>query len=140
MLGRWARAWSGSRWYAVAERIAVVGSRRFRHLPAVAAFVRRLPPGSTVVSGGAPGVDATAEKTARAAGLVVVSIPAQWALYGRAAGFLRNPLIVDGCDRLVAFWDQESRGTKHTIDLARKAGKPVEIVIWVPEVGIVVGN
>jgi hypothetical protein len=32
----------------------------------------------------------------------------------------RNHHIVDAADQLIAFWDEKSKGTKYTIDLARK--------------------
>jgi hypothetical protein len=31
-------------------------------------------------------------------------------------------------DLVIAFWDGESRGTRHTIDEAKRRGIPVEIV------------
>jgi uncharacterized phage-like protein YoqJ len=40
----------------------------------------------------------------------------------------RNQALVNKADRLVAFWDGQSSGTGMTIDLARKAGIPVEII------------
>ena len=49
-------------------------------------------------------------------------------MYGRSAGFKRNALIVAESDEVVAFWDMKSKGTKSTIDLATKAGKPVRII------------
>jgi len=110
------------------ERVAIVGSRGYSNLEAVRAYVRSLPKDTVVVSGGAAGVDITAEITAKDCGLAVVVWPADWARYGRRAGLLRNIQVVENCDRVVAFWDGKSRGTAHSIDLARKAGKPVEVV------------
>lgn len=109
--------------------VAIVGSRDFADEQAVRAYVRALPTGTTVVSGGARGPDSWAENEARLCALGVVVFHAEWDRLGRRAGFLRNKLIVDRADRVVAFWDQRSRGTQHTIDLAREAGKPVEIVL-----------
>lgn len=40
----------------------------------------------------------------------------------------RYKQIVAECDCLLAFWDGTSRGTKYTIDLAKKISKPVKIV------------
>jgi hypothetical protein len=53
--------------------------------------------------------------------------PALWDVYGKSAGYRRNADIVKAADRIVAFWDGKSSGTKHTIKLAKQAGKPVEI-------------
>lgn len=135
-------------------KVAIVGSRRFRAMDTVRAFVRQLPPGTIVVSGageerraylpeGAYGVDETAEDEAIKCGLVVVSYPAQWkrpdGTVDRGAGFKRNGLIAAQADRVVAFWDGQSHGTKDTIKKARKLDKPVEIILWVEGIGIVVG-
>lgn len=47
--------------------------------------------------------------------------------FGFRAFYVRNKQIAYVCDRLIALWDGESRGTKMTIDLARKFGKQVDI-------------
>lgn len=104
-------------------KLAIVGSRDYPNMDHVRDFVGQLSPGTTVVSGGAQGVDSIAVFCARARELSTVVIKADWAKEGRAAGFLRNKLIVDEAQGVVAFWDGESRGTRHTIDLAKAAGK-----------------
>jgi hypothetical protein len=65
--------------------------------------------------GGASGVDEAAEEQARMLGLSPLSIRPDWNTHGRAAGILRNKTIVDQADKVVAFWDGKSRGTRHTI-------------------------
>lgn len=111
------------------RKIAVVGSRDYRRLDLVERFVRRLAPGAdyTIVSGGARGVDRKAEDTARAVGLPVLILLADWGLWGRSAGMRRNTRIVEEADEIVAFWDGESRGTEDTILKGRAAGKPVTV-------------
>ena len=108
------------------KRVAVVGSREYGDMELVRKFVRNLArtqPEAVVVSGGARGVDRTAEGEARACGLKVVSIKADWDTYGKRAGFLRNGTIVEQSDVVVAFWDGESRGTIDTATKAAGAGK-----------------
>jgi predicted Rossmann fold nucleotide-binding protein DprA/Smf involved in DNA uptake len=112
----------------MAERIAIIGSRDYPDLERVRAYVRSLPSGVIVVSGGARGVDSAAESEARRRGLEVVSIRPDYAQHGRRAPLVRNAEIVAQSDRVVAFWDEGSSGTAYTIRLARQAGKPVEIV------------
>lgn len=109
-------------------RIAIVGSRNWPRPEQVRSVINDLLPDNiTVVSGGARGVDTWAEEAARARGLKVVIYPAYWDRFGRSAGYIRNEDIVANCDEVIAFWDQHSRGTKHTIDIARRDGKPVHI-------------
>lgn len=117
----------------MSHRVAIVGSRDYPYLGLVREFVNSLPLHVEVVSGGARGVDRTAEFAARARGLSVRSIPADWNTHGRAAGFLRNTEIVAAADEVVAFWDGRSRGTFDTINKARAAGKPVRIIPATPD-------
>jgi predicted Rossmann fold nucleotide-binding protein DprA/Smf involved in DNA uptake len=81
-----------------------------------------------IVSGGAVGVDRTAEVTARKLSMQVCIHEAHWAHYGRSAGMVRNRLIVQGCDVLVAFYDGTSKGTANTIGVARSMHKPLYII------------
>jgi predicted Rossmann fold nucleotide-binding protein DprA/Smf involved in DNA uptake len=84
---------------------------------------------SGVVSGGALGVDCFAEAYARARKLPVrVFRPDFSRGYDVSQYFVRNRLIVDSCEHLIAFWDGKSQGTKYTIDYARSQGKPVSII------------
>lgn len=114
--------------HGVAQRVAVIGSREYRDLYTVGWFVRGLPAGSVVISGGARGVDRAAAEAAKQAGHALVEHLPDYGTHGKRAPLVRNALIVEDCDRLVAFWDGASTGTMHTVGLARKAGKPVEII------------
>ena len=109
-------------------RIAIVGSRDFPRLEEVRQFVYEQERTTVIISGGARGVDSIAVEEARKLHMPYEVYPADWNRYGRSAGFRRNQTIVDAADEVVAFWDGESRGTKHTIDLARAAKKPVRII------------
>lgn len=104
------------------SRLAIVGSRGYQHLQLVAAFVSGLRPSTVVVSGGARGVDRAAEQAARSLGRAVDVLPAEWQRHGRSAGYRRNEQLVASVDGLVAFWDGASRGTAHSIRLARQRG------------------
>jgi predicted Rossmann fold nucleotide-binding protein DprA/Smf involved in DNA uptake len=107
--------------------VAIVGSRDYPDLKAVVDYVDTLPEGTVVVSGHARGVDQVAEDAARKRGLHVISLPAEWEIYGKAAGYRRNEEIVYMADEVVAFYDGKSRGTAHTMRLARNAGKPLTV-------------
>ena len=85
--------------------------------------MRSLPLDTVIITGGAKGVDRAAEVEARARGMEVVIHEAEWNVYGRSAGMVRNRTVVDDCDKLAAFWDQESPGTKGVMSMASKAGK-----------------
>jgi hypothetical protein len=108
-------------------KIAIVGSRDWPNAKAVIDYVNALPSDTVIVSGGARGVDTFAEIAAKRRGLAFVCFPANWAKHGKFAGYHRNKAIVAAANKVTAFWDGCSKGTLHGIQLARKAGKPVEV-------------
>ena len=110
-------------------KIAIVGSRGFPEPERVRAYVRSLKKDDIVISGGAKGVDSWAVEEAKVQGLETQVFPADWDLFGKSAGYRRNVDIVEAADFVVAFWDGKSKGTAHTIKLAQKAGKPVEVLL-----------
>lgn len=118
--------------YGNAFVTAIVGSRNWHDRKAVFRVVDALPEQSVIISGGAPGVDtfaamATQQRIKLGADLHFDVIPALWDVYGKSAGMMRNGTIVALADRIVAFWDGQSKGTADTIAKARRAGKCVEI-------------
>lgn len=109
------------------ERVAIVGSRDYPDLEEVRDYVRGLPPGVEVVTGGARGVDAAAEDAARALGIPVRVILPDYAAHGRRAPLVRNEAIAEVGARVVAFWDGVSSGTMHAVNQFKRRGKPVEV-------------
>lgn len=74
---------------------------------------------STVVCGMARGPDLAGREWATWHGIDVVEMPAQWDRHGNAAGPLRNAEMARIADRLLAFWDGKSGGTRDMIDKMR---------------------
>jgi hypothetical protein len=84
----------------------------------------------TVIHGGARGVDSLAGEAARELGLKVEVHPADWELYGKAAGPIRNRKMLDqNPDLVLAFHNNlaESRGTKDCVKEAERRGFPVVV-------------
>lgn len=114
--------------------IAVVGSRNwpdpkfvYQRLKEAALEAQAIEEPLRIVSGGARGVDTMAANWARAASVDLVEYPADWQRYGRSAGYRRNNDIVNAADIVIAFQIGGSKGTQHSIDLARQQGKPVAV-------------
>ena len=76
--------------------------------------------GDVIISGHATGADTLGEQYAKEHGLSCELHPADWNRHGRAAGPIRNEEMAKVADRLVAFWDGKSSGTKSMISLAKK--------------------
>lgn len=83
-----------------------------------------------VVCGCARGADTLGKQFAEELGLKVLEYPADWDKYGKRAGYIRNEEMAKISNALIAFWDGESRGTKHMIDLAKEYGLPTRIIYY----------
>lgn len=81
-----------------------------------------------IVSGKARGADSLGEKYANENGLNIVEFPADWDKFGKSAGYKRNVEMAENADALIAFWDGDSRGTKHMIDIAKEKNLPTRII------------
>lgn len=125
-------------------KIAVVGSREFKDKDLIRDIMSinfNVHNNDTLISGGARGVDSISEcivdkwnkiayaysKTPKQIKKIIFK--PDWDRYGKSAGFIRNKLIIDEADMVLAFWSNQSKGTKHSIDLAIKANKPINIYI-----------
>lgn len=89
---------------------------------------------SEVICGKARGADSLGEKWAKSKGIHVEYFIPDWEGLGKRAGFLRNKDMAEyACKNegekslLVAFWDENSRGTKSMIDLATRYGMIVKV-------------
>lgn len=106
-------------------KLLIVGSRSISDID-ISEYISEK--AELIISGGASGVDTVAEEYADKNKISKLILRPQYELYRRAAPLKRNDLMVDICDNIIVFWDGKSKGTKHTIDYARKKGKPLTIV------------
>ena len=112
-------------------KLAVVGSRDFSNYQLMEQVLSQWTDGGhieEIISGGASGADSLARDYAKEHNIPLIEFLPNWKLYGKSAGPLRNKDIVDRADEVVAFWNGVSAGTKSTIDLAKKSGKPCKII------------
>jgi hypothetical protein len=83
-----------------------------------------------IVSGTANGADKLGERFALEKGYPVKRFPADWTQHGKSAGYIRNEEMAKYSDMLIAFWDGESKGTQHMINLAKKYNLQIHIIIY----------
>jgi hypothetical protein len=112
-------------------RVLFSGSRKFTDDGAVIAVLERLAKRAggaehvVVVHGGASGLDSIAGVLARHMGMAVEVHHADWQKQGKAAGPIRNQVMVDhGADLLVAYPLPGGRGTQDCIERGVEAGIP----------------
>ena len=108
-------------------KVAIIGSRNLTDID-ISEYV----PDETkeIISGGANGIDTLAEQYADKHGICKTIIKPEYEKYKRNAPLMRNKEIVEKSDFIVAFWDGQSRGTKHVIDYAKKLKKKIEIYVF----------
>lgn len=114
-------------------RILITGSRDWNDSQAIAKAILNFAPFNweevTIVHGDCPtGADAMAQRFAESLEIETERHPANWSLYGRAAGPKRNQKMVDlGADIVLAFMNPGSKGTADCVKRAKKAGLTVRI-------------
>ena len=84
----------------------------------------------TIISGGARGADQLGERYAKEKGYKIIRKLANWNKYGKSAGYKRNEEMAKIADVCVCFWDGESRGTKHMIDLSKKYKLKLNVIFY----------
>ena len=122
-------------------RVIIAGSRDFNDYEllkksAIEIITKKtmLPDLTRIISGGARGADTLGERFANEMGLEISRFIPDWDGLGKRAGYVRNAemakfAVEDNNDgMLIAFWDGQSRGTKHMIDLAKRYGLEVHVV------------
>jgi predicted Rossmann fold nucleotide-binding protein DprA/Smf involved in DNA uptake len=105
--------------------IAIIGSRNISDIN-LSEYIHEKP--EYIISGGARGIDTIAEDWAKENGVKTIIFKPEYEKYGKGAPLRRNRTIVENSDIIYAFWDGESRGTKHTIDYAIDNQKDIKII------------
>ncbi len=109
------------------------GSRTYDNPREVRVQLEMLPEGTWIVHGAARGADTLIQEIAWSIGLPTMGHPANWALYSKRAGTLRNEQMLELYDpeACLAFCDkrklEDSDETWNMVGLARAAGIPVRV-------------
>ena len=115
------------------KRILVAGCRSYNNYEDAKIFIEqsisKLKEEHTIifVSGYCKGADMLGEKYALENHYKIERYPANWAVFGKAAGPKRNKLMAEVADYVICFWDGSSKGTKSLINYVDKLNKPLFI-------------
>jgi len=110
--------------------VGIIGSRNFDNYELMKSYINQFIKTEfidSIISGGAKGADQYAELYADENMIELKTFIPDWKKYGRGAGIVRNKDIISYSDMIFAFWDGKSKGTKSSIDIARKQNKQVYI-------------
>lgn len=115
-------------------KLIVAGGRDFTDANRMISELQKLvnsgniPECPELVCGMAYGADLAAYSLWSGTGMVVHKFPADWARLGKRAGYIRNQEMGEFADAAVCFWDGNSKGTKHMIDIMNRLNKPAYVV------------
>lgn len=102
-------------------RTIIAGSREINNYFLIKHALAKLPwEITTVISGHARGPDKLGELWAKENNIPLEIYPADWDYFGKRAGYIRNELMAQKAEALVAFWDGKSKGTEHMINIAKE--------------------
>lgn len=119
-------------------KVLVTGDREYTNFSRVMAVLGTLNPATTtIIHGYARGADTLAHQAAELLGMEVHDYPAAWETLGRAAGPIRNQVMLDSesPDLVVAFHDDIAR-SKGTLDMLTRAHRAGVRCILVTTIGI----
>jgi len=130
-------------------KVAVIGSRSFSNYNFMESKLNKLhkqKPITKIISGGANGADTLAEVWANLNDIPLEIYEAKWddlsypdaiikinkfgKQYDSKAGIRRNYDIVYNADMVLVFWDQQSSGTRNSIELVKKMNKLCKVWIY----------
>lgn len=117
-------------------KLAIVGSRTFNDYATFNYVVNKICKENgynivEIISGGAKGADSFAEQYADMHKISKIVFRADWKKFGKRAGFIRNVDIIKECTHCIAFWDGDSHGTKHDIELCIEQKKDIYVYNFV---------
>lgn len=108
----------------MSKAIIICGDRHWEDEKTIFLYIGTLPPDTRVITGGAKGADTIAENTRVWHGLDGKVYPANWTMFGKAAGPIRNrrmmedenPYLVVGFHNNIS----RSKGTRNMLLLAKR--------------------
>lgn len=114
-------------------KLAIVGSRNFTDETLFETVLLRYldelgnPDIECIISGGAQGADTLADRWATDNYVPIKVYPADWNAHGKAAGPIRNELIINAATHVLAFPSKNGKGTQDTISRAQKKSLPLKV-------------
>lgn len=106
-------------------RLLVCGDRHWKNFQLLWQVIGEFNP-DVIIEGGARGADTMAKTHAELNEIELLHFPANWELYGKKAGPIRNyQMLREGKpDIVIGFHENinESRGTKHMLTISKQHG------------------
>jgi hypothetical protein len=111
-------------------RTIIAGSRTMTNYDVAALAIDMCPwEITTIISGGAKGVDSLGEIYAFQHNIPLEVINAEWEKYGKSAGVIRNEKMAEVAEAVIIIWDGVSRGTANMIENAKRKNLKMHLVM-----------
>lgn len=111
--------------------LAIIGSRYFTNkvlfTNKIKEWTDKYGTPNKIISGGAEGADSLGAEYAQENEIELVIYFPDWKQYGKAAGPMRNTLIINDCTHILAFPSRNGKGTQDSLRKADKLGKNITI-------------
>lgn len=115
--------------YQPKYRWIVAGSRDFQNYKLLEQELDKIKDEiGEIVCGEARGADTFGRIYGESHGIPVKSFPANWALYGSSAGYVRNHDMGEYAHKAIIFWNGQSPGSKNMIERMKDLGKEVTVI------------
>lgn len=111
-------------------KLAVIGSKDFSDYNLLKSILNKEKEIEQIISGGAKGADSLVRKYAHGNNIKFLEFSPNYEKNGNEAKHIRDRLIVENCDKIIAFYDEKCEGTKYTMDYARQLKKHVYVILY----------
>lgn len=112
-------------------KLIIAGSRGFNDYELLKDKIQKITQNQNIeciISGEARGADSLGERYAQEFNMPLLKFKPNWDLYGKGSGYRRNVEMAENATHLIAFWDGESKGTNHMIQIMSKMCKPFRVI------------
>lgn len=109
-------------------KIAVIGSRSFKDKELLKAVLDAEIQMIELITGGAVGADTMAENWAKNRQIPTTILKPNYEKFGKYAPLERNNRIIEIAEKVIAFWDGQSKGTQYVIKECQRLRKPLKVI------------
>lgn len=113
-------------------KLIVAGGRDFNDYAVLSKalwdFANAIDDEVSIISGMAKGADSLAVQWAKENNIELYEFPADWNTHGKSAGYKRNTEMGKAANGAIIFWDGQSKGTNHMINIMKQLNKYVHVI------------
>ncbi|MEQ8240526.1 MAG: hypothetical protein RIA69_15005 [Cyclobacteriaceae bacterium] len=110
-------------------KLSVIGTKDFKNLQLLTAEIQKENP-EVLVVGGKPGSDQLAQQYGMEMDILTQIFPPDYGLHGRSANYQRNLEMIRNSNRILIFWNQQSKGLFNYLPYIKEQKKKFRTVLY----------